>query len=290
MISLPENECETIRYFTSEKREINKLLNRDKNNNSLMNYLKTTCKKDINKDHLKELIKDYNDKFIIRKINNDEICVYTILSYYISCDEPSYDIIKFLIENNSSIKNNINAINITNKCKDDYQGYKYNYEEFTFLSKIIKYEINCDIINFLIKHGADITLLNNQSLKNFCESYFDNDDENIYEIIKLLIENGADVNYNNIRASNKNISLLEYICITPKLKNVHIREKLAKFLIEKGATIPSNFFNLLNPYNMNLNLIHLDKNFDFYRYIQKSLFTNYSINEIKDFFQKIQKL
>ena len=58
---------------------------------------------------------------------------------------------------------------------------------------------------------------------------------------------------------------------------------MALYLIEQGAEIPPNFFNLLNAHGMNLNMIHLDKNFDFHTYIQKSLFTNYSLEQIRSF-------
>jgi len=161
--------------------------------------------------------------------NNDNKLFKTLYNNFIF----NNSFIKYFLYQYKSFKNNRNNKNLkiisnselNNKIKKETNKINLNAEDKNSKQTFLNFSIslrNEDIVNFLIKNGADV----NKEDKNgktplmlACGKGYEN-------IVKILIENGANVNKEN---KNGETPLL--------LANKSGNETIAKILIENGANV-----------------------------------------------------
>ena len=144
-----------------------------------------------------------------------------------------------------SVLNGLNIVDLVNTCKVDkkakkickennkirnrVQGYlllEKDIDKFSQIKKdkfLIKNSKNLEIVKFLIENGANVHVNNNEVLKKASENGH-------LEVVKFLVQNGADVDANNglpliLASQNGHLEVVEYL--VSKDANIHIRNDLA---------------------------------------------------------------
>ena len=166
---------------------------------------KYTCKN--NYLYVKQLLDDHGDEIDVNR--RDE--PYDNQLIHIACDNNSFEIVQLLIENGADVES-----------EGWYTPYEGAMDEIATPLSIAIHKENGPMVEAIIKAGLK---KNRNFVKEQCVFKHFND----YDIIKLLIENGADINIRN----ETNMTPLMHICYNRFIKE----ENIITLLIEAGADI-----------------------------------------------------
>ena len=158
-------------------------------------------------DLIKDIVKKYDISDHYLDVNN-----YTLIEYYIL--SKNMDMLSFLL-NNIEINTLINSALFTTIQleSDDTNSVA---EEINHGGNFDLTQYKLDILNILLRHGADIDSLNEEFLSPVIISVVINS----YPICKFLLQNGADINYSgpendqnplSISIKKSNISIVKLL-------------------------------------------------------------------------------
>jgi ankyrin repeat protein len=275
-----------------------------------------------------------NEQYILNKIEKDEINIpigNTINEYkpplFYCIEQNNLELVKLCIENGAYV--NYQCYNlITQATPLTYAIYMRCLD--TTINDYIDYDENFEIIKYLIEKGADLEdiiflegiivsqeiLFEDNLLYN---SYFYKYDysplyiaamSNDLELIKLLVENGCDVNkkmesgYTAIDWSIKNrrMDIIQYFLNNKAELNIYNEEyenkilfdckfsiELIEYLLEKGYKIKKSLYNFLYKKFNRISIKTNDKNIMEYMNVIICLFKYHIIFNTKKIINKKNK-
>lgn len=192
-----------------------------KNHHDVVNFLiDNGADIHFNNDEPLAIACEYSDIDIVKKLVRNGCDINKTNSpLKLACYKGRLEIVKYLVENGADINSN-NSEGLVMACKN-----YFGYSRFFVGEKSDK----LGVINFLIEHGINIT---SDALIEACK-------EQNLKLIKLLVENGADIHINNDEPFR--VACLDHHLSNPKLveyfldNNVNIHIQNDELLL-KNAT------------------------------------------------------
>ncbi len=247
------------------KTEIRKVVN-----DEMPRYNYTDLLYAINQDNIAKVQRIVNSNSISKKYYSKAIYEYSGTQ---GSRPKLLESLAILIENGADV----------NKISKDYGAHHFN----TPLSEASSFR-NVEMGEFLIKHGAYVNKAGEDAFiyNHWLLAEASQDSWNIVdrqeEMVKLLIDNGADV---NLKLDETNSSFKYNLGDTPLDVSVHFfgSKRAAALLIKYGAEVTDNVFNYINSNDILSTGVHADCGL--YKYLKNEQKKQQKRKEKRQFFQ-----